>query len=169
MRILFGLYGIPKQGCPITALSYFRSSSLWDVIASNTPGVPSTNAYGLAEWGSFKLSNELYKQVNRVEDHSIRGWSIFCTAIIPHHTQPLIGPLAVYFWSENSTPVWDLTVLLRWERSKQHRNWATILMLSYVSTKLLWQETMVVILTGNLQYWWRERILYSTQYNLILV
>ena len=44
-------------------------------------------------------------------------------------------------------------MLLKWERSKQHRNWTMILMQSYVSTKLvimLWLETTVVAPTGSL-------------------
>ena len=58
---------------------------------------PSTNGLGN---NSFRALNELYKPVNRVKDHSMRGRPIFYLVIKPHRTPKLIGPLSVYFWSE---------------------------------------------------------------------
>ena len=104
MRTLFGSYRIPEQVMSDNDSQFYPFSWFSKFMRRNcikhirgTPYHPSTNGLGN---DSFKVLNELYKPVNRVKDHSIRGWSIFYLVIKPHRTPQLIGPLAVYFWSE---------------------------------------------------------------------
>ena len=110
------------SGIHETAPTLLRTNSLnlWDKIASNTSEVQHIILQPTG-WLNVlsKHSKELYKQVNRVADLLIRGWSIFYSVTAQHYTAQLIELLAVYSWSKNWAPGWicsDPTMLLKWER-----------------------------------------------------
>ena len=95
MRTMFGSYGIPEQVVSDNS-PQFTSDEFTEFMKQNRIKHIRSTPYHTPTNGLAERFVQTFKRVNGVEDHSIRGWSVFYSAIVPHHTASLIGPPAAY-------------------------------------------------------------------------